>query len=231
MPAVFPFSSTVLSGALAALICVCAGAAGAQDKNYPSLMTKAIRDGDLAAVEGLLAEGADPEEGLFGFAPIYTASVEGHAEIAQVLIDAGADPFQFKGVVSAIHMAVNGDHVDVVKVLLDAGVPMDFATKERWEPPLLMQAARSNALDTINYLLDRGADIDMRDKCQDPAIAAAAYWNNREAAELLIARGADLTTRSVAGVVCSEGATAVSYALRQGHTEMAEFLRQAGAVE
>lgn len=203
----------------------------AQDQSVQVTLTQAIRDNDLVLVRNVFAENPDVEMQQFRPSPLSIASSEGQADIVQFLISQGMDPLQMDSRLAPIHIAASKDHVDVVQVLLEAGVPIELRTKDRWEPPLLMHAASNNAVDTISFLVAQGANIDVRDKCNDPPIAASAYYGHREATLLLIDLGANLTTASSAGGVCSEGSTAVSYAISQGHMEIADILRAAGAVE
>lgn len=147
------------------------------------------------------------------------------------LIASGMDLLTFDGEFSAIHLATSNDDAEVVALLLEAGVPIDFRTRQAWEAPLLMHAASNNATKTISFLLERGADINVGDRCSDPPIAAAAYFGHLEAVELLIAMGADVTTRSSDGSVCAVGSSAMSYAQDQGHSDIVDVLRKAGAVE
>lgn len=195
------------------------------------MLSKAVKENDLATVKRLIDNGADPEVGQFGFPLLSAASLQGNAEIVSYLISKGADPMKFTGDFAAIHLAVSGHNTDVVQVLLEAGVPIDLPTKESWHPPLLMHAARNNAIEMMSFLLSKGADINVRDKCNDPAVAASAYYGHVEATEFLIENGADLTTKSTSGGPCVAGSTAVSYATKRGHDNIAEMLLKAGAVE
>lgn len=49
----------------------------------------------------------------------------------------------------------------------------------------------ARALKVINYLIDRGVDINYRDKNGGTALYSAVHWQNFELAELLLSRGAD----------------------------------------
>jgi NAD(P)-dependent dehydrogenase (short-subunit alcohol dehydrogenase family) len=85
---------------------------------------EAIVAGDLAAVEALLAAGADPnvKELSGGSSPLITAAMFGRSAEARALIEAGADVDQQNddgstALITAAFMA----HPDIVQALLDAG--------------------------------------------------------------------------------------------------------------
>lgn len=87
----------------------------------------AARRGDLAAVERLLAAGAQVDATDGGATPLYLAAGEGHAAVVARLLAAGGDPRRpasgpFGSTGTAIHAAVRYGHLDVVRVLLKAGV-------------------------------------------------------------------------------------------------------------
>ena len=74
-------------------------------------------------------------------------------------------------------------------VLLDAGADID-ATSQLGRTPLIVAAATSHSADVVRLLLSRGANVNARDKLGITPLIAAANADNREAADLLLARGA-----------------------------------------
>jgi ankyrin repeat protein len=57
---------------------------------------------------------------------------------------------------------------------------------------LLTQDERTaRAIKATTYLIEKGIDIDYRDKSGGTALQAAVHWNNFEVAEVLLKRGAD----------------------------------------
>ena len=111
---------------------------------------EAARRGDLAAVEKLLAAGAQvdaPDGG--GATPLYLAAGEGHAAVVARMLAAGADarrpamgPFGSTG--TPIHVAARYGHLEVVRVLLKAGVDPNLAD-EGVGPPLHTAVRRGQA--------------------------------------------------------------------------------------
>lgn len=81
----------------------------------------------------LLEHGADFEikEGTYGWTPIFIASVEGHAEVCQMLVEAGCDTSKADGSgwTAMEHACLRGHLaiVDVVKPSVIPGVPLFFS--------------------------------------------------------------------------------------------------------
>lgn len=85
-------------------------------------------------------------------------------------------------------------------------------------------AALQNQVDSITTLLDRGMDVDIRDGEGRTPLMAAAAFGSTEAAELLIARGADPMARD------SQNAdTPLHFAALAGRIEIARLLLAHGA--
>jgi len=114
-----PVSCFVASTGLALLVGLEAAAAELHD---------AARQGDLVAVERLLAGGAQVEATDSGGAtPLYVAASEGHAAVVARLLAAGGNTrhqvFGFVGSIGTpIHAAIRHGHLGVVRGLLEAGV-------------------------------------------------------------------------------------------------------------
>jgi len=114
-----PVSCIVASTGLALLVGLEAAAAELHD---------AARQGDLAAVERLLAGGAQVEATDGGGAtPLYVAASEGHAAVVARLLAAGGNARHqvvgFSGSIGTpIHAAIRHGHLGVVRGLLEAGV-------------------------------------------------------------------------------------------------------------
>jgi ankyrin repeat protein len=92
----------------------------------------------------------------------------------------------------AMHDALKHDRVEVVQLLLDGGVSpaiMDPASGTS----ALHVAASANALRSAALLLERGADVDVRDRMYDsPPLGWAAYFQHARMVELLGAHSRDI---------------------------------------
>ena len=114
-----PVSRFVAGTGLALLVALEAAATELHD---------AARRGDLAAIERLLAGGAQVEatDGS-GATPLYVAASEGHAAVVVRLLAAGGDPRRqasgsFGSTGTPIHVAIRHGHLGVVRLLLEVGV-------------------------------------------------------------------------------------------------------------
>jgi ankyrin repeat protein len=126
-------------------------------------LEKAAQDGDLSAVQRLLASGADANErGKFGDCPLsYAALHEHNGQVIHALIAAGADPNGpaadvNRGWGSPLALAAESGELENTRVLLDSGaaVPKSrcSALVVGWLKP-----------DVIDLLARRGLDIFVTD--------------------------------------------------------------------
>jgi cytohesin len=113
---------------------------------------------------------------------LYVAVDENHLDVAKVLIAKGAD-VNAKGNngKTALHSAVKNRNKDMVQLLLDKGAEVDF-----------FAAAALGRMDRMRALLDANPALvsAQGDKGWSP-LHMAAVGGSREAAELLLAKGAD----------------------------------------
>lgn len=84
-------------------------------------------------------------------------------------------------------------------------------------------ASRAGSLECLQWLLDRGAEVDARNNAHRTSIQLAAECGRAEAVKLLAAAGADLDTQD------RKGRTPLHRATYEGHGETAEALLVAGA--
>lgn len=116
-------------------------------------LVDAAKAGDLAAVERLLAAGADPDQhDRHRNTALIFAARDGRLEIARALVAAGAsvnwvdDEF-----VTPLILAVHKNHPALARLLLEAGA--DPAPRDRWGRQALDYALRRGADDPIARLI------------------------------------------------------------------------------
>jgi len=129
---------------------------------------------------------------------------------------------------SALFAAVQRADAARVKKLLEEGADPNRKERTGWYP--LHQAVYANA-EIVTLLLDHGARVDVRvsrgpnqDNEWTP-LHYAAYMNKPTAAEILIARGADVNAKDI------WGKRPLSYARERGNQALVKLLADKGATE
>jgi ankyrin repeat protein len=163
--------------------------AGAQTPPAADTFYEAIRRNDLTTLGTLIRDQGVDAKDAQGQTPLMLAAAFGSADAVPTLIAGGADVRASSGAgLSALHLAA--DSATKTRMLLDAGADVN-ATTELGRTALIVAAATSQSADVVRLLLERGANVNARDKFGITPLIAAANADNREAAELLLARGAD----------------------------------------
>ena len=86
-----------------------------------------------------------------------------------------------------------------------------------------MQACEKGDIKAVRELLDKGVNVNARDRDGRQPIIEATYWQHADIVKLLIERAADVNARKV------DGATALMFAIELRNKEIEQMLRQAGA--
>ena len=130
------------------------------------------------------------------------AGVAGDEPMAKALIAAGADvnwtcPGYGRSPTSPLLSAIATGNSAIVAALLDAGADPNVANKDTGKTPLL-QAVRSGHDHIVSLLIDAGAAPDAVDGTGSgwTALIMAAYTGRMEAAQALIAAGANVALAS-----------------------------------
>jgi ankyrin repeat protein len=129
-----------------------------------------------------------------------------------------------------LHWPSHNNHVEIVTMLLDAGADIE-ADEINCYGGKPLHWASEHAPAAVRVLLDRGADVNSRNRKADsafhgmtPLIMNATQKNDcSEVTELLISAGADITA------VDAHGKTALHHALERGLKKIPEVLRRHGA--
>ena len=210
-----------------------------------SELTDAIKQGDVAKIEALLA--ADPS--LAGKAennvtPILLAIYHGKNDIARLLAERGA-PVSFGEAVAlgdaervkemlaadpqllhartpdgfpAAGLAIFFRHGALARWLIEQGADVNAAADNAMRVAPVHAAAASCDRETMQLLLERGADANARQQLDYTPLHGAASRGDIEMAKILLAHGADKTAKG------ADGQSVADVARSHGHPEFAEWL-------
>jgi ankyrin repeat protein len=209
--------------------------AGAIDVNAPSrdgtpALHWAVLNGDRDSVERLLAAGADPNAAnRYGVLPLHVSLEAGDAVLARRLLEAGADPAAAdRAGELPLMIAARIGEPDLVKALLEHGAAVD-ARDTHFGQTALMIAAREGHAETTRVLLAAGAAVDAQTKPEPvprfipPSESPSGL--SRGAGIIRAGWPEDRGKRYPAG----GSKTALLYATRGGHLEVARLLIEHGA--
>lgn len=163
-------------------------AVNSRDRNGDSPLNMAASKGNEAMVEALLRAQADVNlANLAGVTPLMGAAFSGKAQIVRQLLAAGARPEPLDRVRknAAIYAAGVGCQ-DCLAELLRAGTPVNARLDN--DETLLMWAAAYGHLATVRFLLEQGADRQLRDNRGKTAADMAREGQFNEVSQLIDAR-------------------------------------------
>ncbi len=148
----------------------------------------AALEGNRPEVERLLDEGADPNAQGVG-SPLYFAAQRGHVDVVDLLIERGADVNAVTRFGTALQIAARGNRIEIVERLLDGGADPSLGGGDDENSPLHDAAARGST-DAALLLIERGANVNRRNKDEFPPIHVAARKGKDEMVALLRKHGA-----------------------------------------
>ncbi len=124
-----------------------------------------------------------------------------------------------------VYAAYRGDLAEM-KALFAEGVDVNASTGGGGHEtdPALIVAAGEGHIEVVKFLLDNGADVNIKGTNGiDTALMSAAGGGHKEIVKLLIDKGADVNA------IGSKGRTALAIAVDKNHSEIIEMLKRAGA--
>ncbi len=120
---------------------------------------------------------------------------------------------------TALMLAGYNGHTEIVRLLLDHDADINHFNPEGRN--VLMYTASGPYPETVELLLDRGAELNRADKGEHfTALMWAAAEGNMEVVKVLLKHGADASLKDV------DGDTAASFARKNGHDEVADFIEK-----
>jgi ankyrin repeat protein len=189
-----------------------------------SAVADAAKDGDIAALQALLARHADvnaPQ--VDGDTALHWAAYRDDLAMTRLLLKAGANakaPNRYG--VTPLSLACTNGNGAIVELLLEAGADPNAALSGGETP--LMTAARTGKVEGVQSLLSHGANVHAKEEYYGQnALMWAAAEGNVAVIKALIKAGADLHART------SSGFTAFLFAVREGQPGAVKALLEAGA--
>lgn len=196
----------------------------------------AIREGDMARVQTLLAAGAEANSvDTEGMPALVNAALWGDARIVRALLDRGANP-NAAGPVGTTALIAGAGDLEKARLLIAAGADVNAQSK-LGRTPLLVAASVSGGAPIVKLLLDKGAKADVRDNLDGPPVlftgggqgtplVEAARSGDLATVQMLLAAGLDPNTPA------SRNITALSEAVLYGRRELVrELLARRASVQ
>jgi ankyrin repeat protein len=125
---------------------------------------KAVRHNDAAALDALIAGGADVNElDPNGDAPLVMAAYLGHAGIVRRLLDAGADLTAVDPGMraTALHAAAYAGRTEAARILIERGIDIDKQGPVNGYTAL-HDAIWQNNVDTAEAIIEGGANLGVK---------------------------------------------------------------------
>jgi len=171
-------------------------------EQFGQALFSATRSNNLALVDLLLAEGADPlQQDQDKYSLLHIAAEQGNVPLLQRLVAAGVDVnAQANNGATALHIAARSGQTNAVRFLLEQGADVQLGKGQPIGTPLhaLMRGAVSNLnhtsahLSVLELLLTTPIDVNATDHGNDTALRIAVERELEPYAQRLTARGAQL---------------------------------------
>ena len=155
---------------------------------------KAVREDDAAAITALLQRGFDPNSRDPAGQPGLTLAArdQGWRAVEALLAHPGIEVNALNASgESALMLAALRGHLGWCKRLVERGARVQ---QPGWAP--IHYAATGPNVQVVEFLLDKGADIDAASPNASTPLMMAARYGSEESVNLLLLRGADATRRN-----------------------------------
>jgi ankyrin repeat protein len=192
--------------------------------HYNSLLLISLKFGTEEIAAFLIDSGADfTVENTTGELPLFHCIKYNKPVVLEALIRNNVDLNQVtrEGWNSIILAAVY-DHVNILEILLENGVDINSSSEGKGLTALMVAIINDNH-ESLNYLLEQGADTEKANKEGWTALMLAAAGNKITIVNILLSCGAEVNTRNIQNV------TPLHLAVYYGHVELVELLLSSGA--
>ncbi|KAM6899978.1 histone-lysine N-methyltransferase EHMT2 [Xenentodon cancila] len=155
--------------------------------------------------------------------PLLEAIVNNHIEVARYLVQNGACVYHIEDDgYTGLHHAAKLGNLEIVNMLLETGqVDVNAQDSGGWTP--VIWAAEHKHVEVIKVLLNRGADVSIKDKELNVCLHWAAYAGSVDIAELVLNAGCSLSS------VNMHGDTPLHIAAREGYLDCVTLFLSRGA--
>jgi ankyrin repeat protein len=194
-------------------------------EKYSSVLQAAISLRHVHLIDTLLDAGADvnANDPRFGTALTEAARME-DTVWAKKLLERGADPVLSGGSLGTpLQAAAYWHRIPMLSLLLahpTSPNPNQFSPTSEYGYALHAACHSKEAIPTISFLLDHGADINARGGKYETALQCAAEHGHLETVKFLVERGADMAVKG------GEHGSAMEAATANGHRHVVRFLRR-----
>jgi ankyrin repeat protein len=196
----------------------------ARRKDGTTALMDAVGKEDAGMVTALLARGAEPNAKTGdGDTALLHAAMFSRTPIVRALLEKGADvKAQDHMGRTALKWAANEGSVEIVRLLLAGGAPVD--ARDWFGSTPLMEAAREGHLEVVKLLVESGADPNAREDMTRRRYLGAQFFGDRTTTARIEKSGKLHQPRQ-------DGPSVLAWARMGGHSDVAAFLKQAGAKE
>ncbi|KAM3595841.1 uncharacterized protein V6R79_003708 [Siganus canaliculatus] len=155
--------------------------------------------------------------------PLLEAIINNHIEVAHYLVQNGACVYHIEeDGYTGLHHAAKLGNLEIVNMLLETGqVDVNAQDSGGWTP--IIWAAEHKHVAIIKALLNRGADVTIKDKELNVCLHWAAYAGSVDIAELVLNSGCSLAS------VNMHGDTPLHIAAREGYLDCVTLFLSRGA--
>jgi ankyrin repeat protein len=162
-----------------------------QDSNSRTPLIVAAYRKHHDAVRALLRLGANPNaKDLQRFDILTIAALNNDIDLLKIALEGGTDPRAVAGNYdgTALIQAAHLGHVEIVKALIEAKAPLDHVNSMGWTALIVCVVLGNGSKEhvaTVEALVKAGADVDIKDRGGNTAVAHARVRNYTEMVKIM----------------------------------------------